>query len=448
MNYWIVPSNEQQFLLSDLLKTTDIVDWRQHNRYEVGDIVYIYNSKPYQRIRYKMEVIRTNVPYSEYINDRKFWVNFNERVADFYNYKYVRFKLLSTEPHDGGPSYQFLKKNGLISNIQSPVRIRDMALLREISKKMNPNCTERIARLCWNTNNWESPSGLLGKLKGGFEGDYGFGHEEWLFDRKRICSDGFHYGFIQAYNNKVVLEKNTIHLYAVTPEKRKLYVGVINDVEYVTPEESNLICEEYKSKGWYDSMQNELKEATGEEIELHLEFNLRFHIENFVDYSDRQLYISKDDPNIRADYYGTLYYKLEPFMFDNTDHAGVIYDNSSDEILDPNSEVVEGAKKRITVNKFERNPKARKLCLKANGCKCSVCGFDFEKTYGDIGKDFIHVHHIIPIAEIGRSYNLNPVKDLVPVCPNCHAMLHHAFNGKVLSISELKQILEKHKIKQ
>lgn len=84
----------------------------------------------------------------------------------------------------------------------------------------------------------------------------------------------------------------------------------------------------------------------------------------------------------------------------------------------------EGNKSKAIINKYERNPLNRELCLSAKGCVCSICGFDFEKKYGKIGKGFIHVHHIIPVSQMGGSYVIDPINDLVPVCPNCHAMLH------------------------
>ena len=84
----------------------------------------------------------------------------------------------------------------------------------------------------------------------------------------------------------------------------------------------------------------------------------------------------------------------------------------------------EGGKKVITKNKYERNPVNRKLCIEHNGCLCKICGVDFKRVYGDIGEGFIHVHHIIPISEMGNGYCINPEVDLIPVCPNCHAMLH------------------------
>ncbi|MFA7132931.1 MAG: hypothetical protein WC108_06495, partial [Bacteroidales bacterium] len=81
----------------------------------------------------------------------------------------------------------------------------------------------------------------------------------------------------------------------------------------------------------------------------------------------------------------------------------------SEEISNEESEdLYEGAKKTVIVNAYERNPKARSLCLEHWGTKCSVCGFDFEKKYGEIGQGFIHVHHLIPVSQIGKSYQIDP----------------------------------------
>lgn len=66
---------------------------------------------------------------------------------------------------------------------------------------------------------------------------------------------------------------------------------------------------------------------------------------------------------------------------------------------------------------------------------------DFEKQYGELGKGFIHVHHIVPISTIGGNYRIDYEKDLVPVCPNCHAMLHRNGQDEILTVEELKIIL-------
>jgi 5-methylcytosine-specific restriction protein A len=101
--------------------------------------------------------------------------------------------------------------------------------------------------------------------------------------------------------------------------------------------------------------------------------------------------------------------------------------------------LTEGATKTIRVNSYERNPEARRQCIKKFGLICSVCGFNFEQMYGEIGKDFIHVHHVIPLSDIRKEYEITP-DDLMPVCPNCHAMLHRN-KGHVLRIEELKEII-------
>ena len=109
-----------------------------------------------------------------------------------------------------------------------------------------------------------------------------------------------------------------------------------------------------------------------------------------------------------------------------------------DEIFNPD-EIYEGAKKTIVVNSYERNREARDICIAHHGCRCAVCGLDFEKMYGDVGRGFIHVHHIVPISTIGEEYKLDPIKDLIPVCPNCHAMLHRGENGEAMEVEELRE---------
>ncbi len=86
--------------------------------------------------------------------------------------------------------------------------------------------------------------------------------------------------------------------------------------------------------------------------------------------------------------------------------------------------ITEGSKKSVVVNRYERSPDGRRRCIEKHGCACAACGLDFSERYGPIGEDFIHVHHTVPLASIGESYGLDPETELVPVCPNCHAMLH------------------------
>jgi 5-methylcytosine-specific restriction protein A len=104
---------------------------------------------------------------------------------------------------------------------------------------------------------------------------------------------------------------------------------------------------------------------------------------------------------------------------------------------------IEGASKAVTVNTYERNSDARAKCIKHYGYKCAVCDFDFEAAYGTIGKNYIHVHHIVPLSEIRKEYELDPIEDLIPVCPNCHAVIHRT--RPALTVAQLKQHLAENK---
>lgn len=104
-----------------------------------------------------------------------------------------------------------------------------------------------------------------------------------------------------------------------------------------------------------------------------------------------------------------------------------------------NTNYTEGSVKQITVNAYERNSQARKKCLEHWKYSCKCCNFNFELTYGELGKEFIHVHHIKPLSEIKAEYELNPITDLIPVCANCHAMLHR--KNPPLTIEDLKNLL-------
>jgi len=125
-------------------------------------------------------------------------------------------------------------------------------------------------------------------------------------------------------------------------------------------------------------------------------------------------------------------------------YADVTGHTYPDELTVP-EEYMEGARKVITVNAYERSVEARKACIKHHGTVCKGCGFDFEKTYGDLGKDFIHVHHINPLKDIGESYKIDPVRDMVPLCPNCHAMVHRSNESKPLAVEVLRSIIDESK---
>ena len=110
------------------------------------------------------------------------------------------------------------------------------------------------------------------------------------------------------------------------------------------------------------------------------------------------------------------------------------------EEIDPTGEaLVEGAVKTIAINAYERNSKARKICIEHYGTVCSVCKFSFQTKYGSVGREYIHVHHLKLMSEVREDYVIDPIRDLRPICPNCHAIIHS--RKPPYTIEEMRKIL-------
>lgn len=126
--------------------------------------------------------------------------------------------------------------------------------------------------------------------------------------------------------------------------------------------------------------------------------------------------------------------------------TGVLYfEPASDQVKLP-EEVAsgltysEGSVQQILVNRYERDPRARDECIRHYGRTCVLCGFDFGVVYGEVMAGFIHTHHLKPLSSVGPEYKLDPIRDLRPVCPNCHAVLHR--REPPYSLDEVRQFLE------
>lgn len=129
---------------------------------------------------------------------------------------------------------------------------------------------------------------------------------------------------------------------------------------------------------------------------------------------------------------------LEQVWYDHVEKtvglAGLHYKaKSSHEYLD-------GAYKQILSKRYERNPHARRVCVEHYGSQCMACGINFETTYGEIGSGFIHIHHLVPVSMSEGPQKVDPIKDLRPVCPNCHAMLHK--QSPPMTIEALRKLLD------
>jgi hypothetical protein len=100
---------------------------------------------------------------------------------------------------------------------------------------------------------------------------------------------------------------------------------------------------------------------------------------------------------------------------------------------------LEGAEVLRLLSIRERDPILRAACLAIHGYRCLICGNDLGEIYGEIGKGFIHVHHLQPLAEHKGKQVTDPKENLIPVCPNCHSIMHRG--GKTRSPADVRNHL-------
>lgn len=133
-------------------------------------------------------------------------------------------------------------------------------------------------------------------------------------------------------------------------------------------------------------------------------------------------------------------FQLRPSVVTALEELGIAGGSwSFQEEMAPDEPLVEGACFTVKVSAFERNPVARQKCVAHYGGSCTVCGFNFGAAYGGSADGYVHVHHLKPLASIGEEYVIDPIKDLRPVCPSCHAVIH--LRQPPYSIEEVKIML-------
>ncbi|SMB89949.1 5-methylcytosine-specific restriction enzyme A [Desulfonispora thiosulfatigenes DSM 11270] len=253
---WLISANGSIYRHSDAFEKMGYVDWRQTANYEVGDIIYIYSTRPLSKIEFKCIVEKIDIQFKDITDDKEFWINEDE----YYKWKkrlYSRIRLIERTA-GGNLTLNKLKENGLKAAPQGPIKLKDDIL-----------------------------------------------------------------SYIEKYFHKD-----------------------LTDITF------------------------------------------------------------------------------------------------PDEI--PNEEgLYEGVGVSVKVSRYERSSIARKKCIEYHGSDCIVCGFSFGKVYGDFAEGFIHVHHVTPLSEINAEYKVDYKNDLIPVCPNCHAMLHKKKGSEYLSIEQLKEIIKR-----
>lgn len=188
---------------------------------------------------------------------------------------------------------------------------------------------KRIAKICWNENNWVSPSGLYGKSKDAksHERVKVYGHEEWLFDFEKQI-DGYHYALLQPVQNgrETFLNKFfDVRLYSHNSDtKENSWIGSIKNLEVISNDDAKEVYKHYKANGWLEEMANSIKLIDGDyqnfmQLEPHDCFNVRFKPE----------YAILDKPYKKVENFdsaiGTYHYQ---FVHDNLEAQPIIKEKS------------------------------------------------------------------------------------------------------------------------
>ncbi|WP_406660611.1 HNH endonuclease [Methanolobus sp. ZRKC3] len=215
-----------------------------------------------------------------------------------------------------------------------------------------------------------------------------------------------------------------------------------------TEDEQIIVLYYYLIKGAKGSKENKHVQKMADVISTHSINSIAMKIGNYVHLNPEEegglVHTSELDRKIWDKYSGNLG-ELELKGKEFLVKIGNQKEDEGTFCMDPtgseSESLPEGSKTKIFVNRYERNPGARRKCIDYYGANCQICGFDFGEVYGEIGAGFIEVHHKIPISEIGVNYEVNPLDDLVPVCSNCHSMIHRKRNQTV-EIEEMKNMLK------
>lgn len=182
------------------------------------------------------------------------------------------------------------------------------------------------------------------------------------------------WGFIDWRQKAHYKEGDIVYIYCTRPYKRVMYKTVVEKQsmsvnEIVDDKEYWFKVEEYeKALGGKYARLRLIKQVNNDKLSLE----------------ELKLHGLKSAPQGPIKINHDLEEYIETYIHD--DYAVGMF---PEEV--PPGKSYEGAVERISVNKYERSPIARKKCIEYHGCKCSVCGMDFGEKYGDLGKGFIHV---------------------------------------------------------
>lgn len=174
------------------------------------------------------------------------------------------------------------------------------------------------------------------------------------------------------------------------------------------------------------------------QIEMRRGRTRLFWHSDFRDAANLKLFADEEKRAILKPY--MLFKRIEQYKYSvEIISQGVEFEKAKT-IPENSSCYIEGRRKVYYTTKYERKAKCRQQAIQIQGCKCAICGFDFQAVYGKLGEGFTEIHHKKPLSSIDEEIEVNPETDLVPVCSNCHRMLHRR-RDRIITIEELKNII-------
>jgi hypothetical protein len=179
---------------------------------------------------------------------------------------------------------------------------------------------KKLARICWNTNNWQKPSGKEGKSRNRNTSEtiVNYGHEEWLFDFEKII-DGYHYSFLPEIGNnrkKYEGKKIDISFFSINNNTNQWWwIGEVKNVIVISKKESKEVFREYKRRDWFDEMIKQLKEVDADDQYLG-EFSeffakIKFKVQD-VHLLDPPVQIKSNDPAVPSHRYVLMNFVKPP----------------------------------------------------------------------------------------------------------------------------------------
>jgi 5-methylcytosine-specific restriction protein A len=86
-------------------------------------------------------------------------------------------------------------------------------------------------------------------------------------------------------------------------------------------------------------------------------------------------------------------------------------------------------KKRVHLRTERPSSSKIKRIKKKLGFICQACMFNFEETYGNLGREYIEAHHLVPISDLKKGEKRKVTEyDFAVLCSNCHRMIHRQAN--------------------